>query len=126
MNRLKISIVIIVACVCIGIFSLIFIQSSCSRLIDSLDKIIVEILQKNTSAAEKGLQDAIDYFEKIKPVINIIAGQGEAIEIRGDLNKAIFFFNTRDYQSAILHLQECKTDLNRIIVSNIPSVSTIL
>ena len=91
-----------------------------------MDEIIVNISKKDAQSASQNLQEAIEYFEKIKPVINILEGQGESIEIRGDLNKSIFFFNTKDYESAILHLEECKTDLNRIIVSEIPSISTIL
>jgi len=126
MIRLKIAIVIVIAALCLGVFSLCFLQSSCGKLSEMLDEIITDIHSKDKESAVKNLQSAIDYYEKIKPVINILEGQGEAIEIRGDLNKAIFFFNTKDYQSAVLYLEECKTDLNRIIVSNIPSVSTVL
>jgi hypothetical protein len=125
MIRLKIAIIIVVASLCLGVFSLCFIQHSCGRLSDMLDKIITDIHNKDKESTIKDLQTTIDYYEKIKPVINILEGQGETIEIRGDLNKAIFFFNTKDYQSAVLYLEECKTDLNRIIVSNIPSISTI-
>lgn len=126
MTRFKIAIVILIAALILSIASLIFIQSTCSQLIDTLDNVIVNIAQKNKEGAVFSLNQAIDYYEKIKPVLNIIVGQGETIEIRGDLNKAIFFVNMKDYQSAILHLEECKTDLNKIIVSNIPSISTVL
>lgn len=126
MNRFKISVIIIIVSVSVAIFSLIFIQSTCGKLIEKMDEIIINISKKETENASQNLRDAIEYFEKIKPVINMLEGQGEAIEIRGDLNKSIFFFNTKDYESAILYLEECKTDLNRIIVSNIPSLSTIL
>ena len=126
MNRFKISIIIIVVSICLSIFSFAFIQITCGRLIEKMDEIIVNISKKDAQSASQNLQETIEYFEKIKPVINILEGQGESIEIRGDLNKSIFFFNTKDYESAILHLEECKTDLNRIIVSEIPSISTIL
>ncbi len=125
MNRLKIAIIIVIASLCLGVFSLWFIQGSCGQLTEMLDEVINDIHNNDKENAVKNLQQAIDYYEKIKPVINILEGQGEAIEIRGDLNKAIFFFNTKDYQSSVLYLEECKTDLNRIIVSNIPSISTI-
>lgn len=126
MTRFKIAILILIVALILSITSLIFIQTTCSQLIDTLDSVILNISQKNKAAAVSHLDYAIDYYEKIKPALNIIVGQGEAIEIRGDLNKAIFFVNTKDYQSAILYLEECKTDLNRIIVSNHPSISTIL
>ncbi len=126
MNRFKISVIIIIVSVCLGVFSLVFVQGACGKLIEKMDEIIDDIRKSDVANASQNLQEAIDYYEKIKPVINMLEGQGEAIEIRSDLNKSIFFFNTKDYESAILHLEECKTDLNRIIVSEIPSISTIL
>ncbi|MBR0535022.1 MAG: DUF4363 family protein [Clostridia bacterium] len=126
MTRLKIAITILVISITLSIASLTFITTTCARLVDTLDEIIVDIGKRNSVKAAESLQNAIDYFEKIKPVLNLLEGQGETIEIRGDLNKAIFFYNATDYESCVLHLEECKTDLNRIIVSNLPSISTIL
>lgn len=126
MNRVKIAVLILVISFILGIASLIFIQQSCGALIEQLDAVIINTKAENIIGASDKLQNCVEYYEKIKPLLNILVGQGEAIEIRGDLNKAIFFINIKDYESAILHLQECKTDLNRIIVSNTPSISTIL
>ena len=126
MTRFKIAIIILISAVALSIASLVFIQSTCSQLIDTLDSVILNITDKNKTQAIASLNQAIEFYEKIKPVLNILVGQGEAIEIRGDLNKAIFFINMKDFQSAVLYLEECKTDLNRIIVSNTPSLSTIL
>lgn len=126
MNRFKIAILILVVCVALSFASLCFIENSCGKMIDKLDEVIVHLAKKNVNGAIEKLDDSVEYFEKIKPFLNILEGQGETIEIRGDLNKAIFFMNAKNYESAILYIEECKTDLNRIIVSNIPSISTVL
>lgn len=126
MNRVKIAVFILVISVLLSVASLIFIQTTCEKMTDKLDSVISGIAQSNINDAVTRLDDSIEYFEKIKPFLNLIVGQGETIEIRSNLNKAIFFVNLKDYESAILHLEECKTDLNRIIVSSIPSISTVL
>ncbi len=126
MNRKWIAIIILVFSVALSIISLIFIETTCGNLIDELDKVIVSVRKKEPDTAKKQLQMVVDDFEKAKPFLNILLGQSETIEVRNDLNKAIFFVNIKDKDACILHLQECKTDLNKIIVSNLPSISTIL
>ena len=126
MTRFKTAILILIISGILGVFSLVFTQTTCGRLVDKLDEVIINITKKDKNSTVENLDDAIEYFEKIKPVLNILEGQGETIEIRGNLNKAIFFVNAKNYESAVLYLEECKNDLNRIIVSNIPSISTIL
>lgn len=126
MTRFKTAILILIISGVLSVFSLIFTQTTCGRLVDKLDEVIINIIKKDTDTTVENLDDAIEYFEKIKPFLNILEGQGETIEIRGNLNKAIFFVNAKNYESAVLYLEECKNDLNRIIVSNIPSISTIL
>lgn len=126
MTRFKTAILILVISGTLGVFSLVFTQTTCGRLVDKLDEVIINIIKKDKDTTVKNLDDAVEYFEKIKPFLNILEGQGETIEIRGNLNKAIFFVNAKNYESAVLYLEECKNDLNRIIVSNIPSISTIL
>ena len=126
MTRFKTAILILIISGVLSVFSLIFTQTTWGRLVDKLDDVIINIIKKDTDTTVENLDDAIEYFEKIKPFLNILEGQGETIEIRGNLNKAIFFVNAKNYESAVLYLEECKNDLNRIIVSNIPSISTIL
>ncbi len=126
MKRVKIAVLILVLSVVLSICSLIFITEACENIIEKLDKTIVHVINNDIVSAKHELDSIIKMYEKSKPFFNIIIGQAETIEIRSDLNKSIFFVNLSDTDSAILHLQECKTDLNRIIVSNIPSVSTIL
>ncbi len=126
MNRKWIAIIILIFSVILSVTSLIFIETACGKLIDELDDVIIAVSKKETETAKNLLQNVIYDFEKAKPFFNIFIGQGETIEVRNDLNKAIFFINTTNGESTILYLQECKTDLNKIIVSNHPSISTIL
>ncbi len=126
MTRFKTAILILIISGVLSIFSVVFTQTTCGKLIDKLDEVILQIVKKDKNGTVENLDEAIEYFEKIKPVLNILEGQSETIEIRGNLNRAIFFVNMKNYESAVLYLEECKNDLNRIIVSNIPSISTIL
>ncbi len=109
-----------------GIFSTIYIDTACSSLVEELNVVIGLILKKNNSLVAEKMQNVIDDFEKKRPFLNIFVGQGETSEIRGDLNKAIFFINAQNFESSILYLQECKMDINRVITRNMPSISTIL
>ena len=126
MNRKWIAIIILIFSVILSILSLIYIETICGNLIDELDDVIVSVSKKEPEKAKNSLQNVIDDFEKAKPLLNIFLGQEQTTEVRNDLNKAIFFINKKSNESAILYLQECKTDLNKIIVSNHPSISTIL
>jgi hypothetical protein len=94
-------------------------------MIKTTDAAIYSILEEDSEKLIEALHDSIEKLEKNRPLLNIIIGQDEAIELRGNLNQAIFFCNCNNYEAAILHLQEYKTNLNRIISSNEPTPSTI-
>lgn len=126
MNRVKIAAAILIFSIILGLCSLFYITETCEVLIEHLNKTINFTLTENADSAKNELILIVEKYEKCKPIFNIFLGQGETLEIRNDLNKAIFFINTADKSSAILHLEECKTDLNRIIIYNTPSISTIL
>ena len=61
MTRFKIAILILIVALILSIASLIFIQSTCSQLIDILDNVIVNIAQKNKEGAVFSLNQATDY-----------------------------------------------------------------
>ncbi len=126
MNRVKIAAAILIFSIILGLCSLFYITETCEVLIEHLNKTINFTLTENADSAKNELILIVEKYEKCKPIFNVFLGQGETLEIRNDLNKAIFFINTADKSSAILHLEECKTDLNRIIIYNTPSISTIL
>ena len=125
MNRPVLALTFLVVSIIIGIASLCYIEYSCTEMIEKTTQAETCLIQKNPTAAQKNFVELIDLFEKHKPVLNLILGQGDTLEIRGDLNTAIYFLNCNDYPTALLHLQECKADLNRIIAGNEPALTTI-
>ncbi|MBO5896627.1 MAG: DUF4363 family protein [Clostridia bacterium] len=125
MNRPKMAFIFLGSSILIGIVSLIYIELSCTEMIEKTTQAEISLIKENHPEAEKNFIELIDLFEKHKPVLNLILGQGDTLEIRGDLNTAIYFLNCKDYPTALLHLQECKADLNRIIAGNEPTITTI-
>ena len=125
MNRTIIASLILVLCIVLGIASLVYIENICADMIETTDRTIDSILSENEAALAENVRLSIEKLEKHRPILNLIMGQDDTIELRGNLNQAIFYCNCKDYQAAILHLQEYKTDLNRIISSNEPTPSTI-
>ena len=125
MNRPKMAFIFLGSSILIGIVSLIYIELSCTEMIEKTTQAEISLIKENHPEAEKNFIELIDLFEKHKPALNLILGQGDTLEIRGDLNTAIYFLNCKDYPTALLHLQECKADLNRIIAGNEPTITTI-
>ncbi len=125
MNRTIIASVILVLCLTIAVGSLIYIENACNDMIMTVDITMHSIMTQNEEALIKNLHTLIEKTERNRPFLNIIMGQEESIELRGNLNQAIYYCNCNDYETAILHLQEYKTNLNRIISLNEPTPSTI-
>ena len=125
MKRTLIASFIVVACVLVSVISLIYIESTCADMIETTDKAIASIMTQDLHQLRESLSESIKMLEKSRPALNLILGQDDTVELRGNLNKAIFYCNCKDYSTAILHLQEYKTSLNRIISTNEPTPSTI-
>ena len=125
MNRPILALIFLGVSILTGIASLSYIEYSCAEMIDKTTKAEVFLIQKNEAATQESFIELVDLYEKHKPVLNLILGQGDTLEIRGNLNTAIYFLNCKDYPTALLHLQQCKVDLNRIIAGNEPALTTI-
>ncbi len=125
MNRPKVAFIFLGISLILGIFSLSYIEYSCTKMIEKIDQAETSLIKENHTEAEEQFIELIDLFEKHRPVLNLLTGQGETLEIRGSLNTAIYFLNCKDYPTALLHLQECKTGLNKIIAGNEPTLTTI-
>jgi hypothetical protein len=125
MKRPLIATLFLVVCIVLGVVSLAYVEYSCSTLIKQVEFAEECLMTRNSNEAQTSFIELIDLFEKHKPALNLILGQGDTLEIRGDLNTAIYFLNCKDYPTALLHLQECKADLNRIIAGNEPTITTI-
>lgn len=125
MNRPKLAFIFLGISILLGVFSLAYIEYSCTEMMNKTTQAEISLIKKDHTEAEKQFIELIDLFEKHKPVLNLITGQGDTLEIRGDLNTAIYFLNCKDYPTALLHLQECKADLNKMIAGNEPTLTTI-
>lgn len=125
MNRPKLAFIFLGISIILGILSLSYIEYSCSEMIEKIAQAETSLIEEKPEEAQKMFVELIDLFEKHKPVLNLLTGQGETLEIRSDLNTAIYFLNCKDYPTALLHLQECKADLNKIIAGNEPTLTTI-
>lgn len=125
MNRPKLAFIFLGISIILGILSLSYIEYSCSEMIEKIAQAETSLIEEKPEEAQKMFIELIDLFEKHKPVLNLLTGQGETLEIRSDLNTAIYFLNCKDYPTALLHLQECKADLNKIIAVNEPTLTTI-
>lgn len=125
MNRTIVASLLLALCFLASILSLIYLETTCAEMIELTDDTINATLEENKARLESCIFRSIEKLEKSRPMLNLITGQDETIELRGNLNQAIFFINCNDYETAILHLQEYKTNLNRIISSNEPTISTI-
>lgn len=125
MNRPKLAFIFLGISIILGILSLSYIEYSCSEMIEKIAQAETILIEEKPEEAQKMFIELIDLFEKHKPVLNLLTGQGETLEIRSDLNTAIYFLNCKDYPTALLHLQECKADLNKIIAGNEPTLTTI-
>ena len=125
MNRPKLAFIFLGISIVLVIFSLTYIEYSCSEMINKTTQAEMCLIKENHLESEKQFTELIDLYEKHKPVLNLLLGQGDTLEIRGDLNTAVYFLNCKDYPTALLHLQECKADLNKIIAGNEPTLTTI-
>ena len=125
MNRPKLAFIFLGISIILGILSLSYIEYSCSEMIEKIAQAETSLIEEKPEEAQKTFIELIDLFEKHKPVLNLLTGQGETLEIRSDLNTSIYFLNCKDYPTALLHLQECKADLNKIIAGNEPTLTTI-
>ncbi len=125
MNRPKVAVIFLGISIILGIFSLSYIEYSCTEMIEKIAQAETSLIEEKPEEAQKLFIELIDLFEKHKPVLNLLSGQGDTLEIRSDLNTAIYFLNCKDYPSALLHLQECKAGLNKILAGNEPTLTTI-
>ncbi len=122
MNRPVIAVVFLVTAIAVSIFSLVYIEISCDNVIKTLNTAISYSEEENYDELGNQLNVAVEEWEKSKHILNIIIGQQDTTEIRNDLNKAIFFYNIKDYETMILYIEDCKMDLNKIIVTNEPII----
>ncbi len=126
MNRLILAIALISLTVFVGVVSLFVISNAEKNMLIELDNVLKYAHEENTELLNNSLQRAMRQWKKEKPLLNILIGQRETNQITHDLRMIEHFAREGDKNTLILHVCECKTNLEKIRITNEPSLSTIL
>lgn len=125
MKRLVIAITILVVAVGISVTSLFYVKKTCNEVIANLEVILQDAVTENREEVNRLAVQVNEQWEKEKNLLNLLIGQRYTNEAKSSLNKIEFFAQIGDYESVILHAEECKEILVRIITSNEPNLSTV-
>ncbi len=125
MKRFVLAIALIASTVAIGVFSLIIVDSAEGKMSSELDNIIKWVNEENPQQLNTAIDNALTQWKKEKPILNVLIGQQETNEITSDLRMIEHFSVTGDKSTLLLYTYECKTDLEKIKITNEPSLSTI-
>lgn len=125
MSRTTIAVAFLIACLTAGIFSLVYVDKSCNKMVKTIENAESFVINKDAENAEKALTMVNNLWQKNRPLLNILTGQGEIWEVHKYLSHANYFYKCGDYQTALTNLQECKEYLQRIITYYKPSLTTI-
>ena len=126
MKRLVLAIALIVATMAVGVISLVVINSTEKSMLVELDNISKYANEENIEELNKAIEGALLQWERKKPILNVLIGQQETNQIIHDLRMIEHFAREGDKSTLILYVCECKTDLEKIRITNEPSLSTIL
>ncbi len=125
MKRLVLAIALIASTVAIGVASLIIVDRAEEKMSARLDNIIKWVNEENPQQLNTAIDNALTQWKKEKPILNVLIGQQETNEITSDLRMIEHFSVTGDKSTLLLYTYECKTDLEKIKITNEPSLSTI-
>ena len=123
--RVKISVIILLISLLVGITSFLYINSSCRTLISLTDTAIECIKKNDTESVDINVKNIEARYKKSLTVFNIFLNQSDTLSLQNTINIANAYVKINDYDSAILYLFEYKNILNGIIINNTPSVATI-
>ncbi len=126
MNRLVLAIALISLTIIVGVASLFVISNAEKNMVVELDSVLKYAREENPDLLNKSIERATKQWEKETPLLNILIGQQETNQIMHDLRMIERFAREGDKSTLILYVCECKTDLEKIRITNEPSLSTIL
>lgn len=125
MKRIVVAIIIPVVCVALGIFSFIFVKSTCSQAVSGLDEVLQNtIAEKSEEVNCISVQTNRNWHRKVF-LLNIFIGRSSTNEVDKALNKIVYFAHVGDYESVLLNAEDCKEELLYIIESNEPKLSAV-
>lgn len=125
MKRIVIAIIIPVVCVALGIFSFIFVKSTCNQVVSGLDDVLQHTITEETEEVNHlSVQTNRNWHKKVF-LLNIFIGRANTNEIDKLLNKIVYFAQIGDYESVLLNAEDCKEEVLYIIESNEPKLSAV-
>ncbi len=126
MKRLILAISLIVTTIVIALISLGTVEKANEKMVDRLDEITIYAMEGSYNLLNESVGEAISQWEEEKPILNILIGQQQTNEITGTLRMIEHFAREGNKESILLYIYECKTELEKIKITNEPSLSTIL
>lgn len=126
MNRIAIAVISLIISVALGFASLTYIKDTCNQMITEVDDILDNAYAQNTEEVNRLAVLVNTHWESKKFFMNIFVGQQDTFEVKTELLKVLDFAEHGDLTSVTVHAAECKAELNRIIQSNEPTLSTVL
>lgn len=126
MRRTITAIVILVLSTFVGVFSYIFIKDACSQVLLGIDEIISTALTEDVERVNHLCVQTNANWNKKVFLLNILIGREYTQEVSKYLDKLEYFSQHADYASIIANAQDCKAEIQHIIRSNEPELSTIL
>lgn len=125
MKRIIVAIIIPVISVALGIFSFIYIKTTCNQAVSGLDEVLYNTLTENAEEVNRLSVQTNRIWHKKVFLLNIFIGRTNTSEIDQQLNKIVYFSEIGDYESILLNAEDCKEELLYIIQSNEPKLSAV-
>lgn len=126
MKRLVTAAVFIAVAIFISVASLMYIGETHETMEVLLTDVLESAIAKDKEKTEARLNKTLYEWEKRDDVLNVLLGQAETNDVKTALNMAMYFCDIGDTDSAVLYINECRVQLERIESTNSPSFSTIL
>lgn len=126
MKRVVTAAVFIAVAIFISVASLMYIGETHETMEVLLTDVLESAIAKDKEKIEAGLNKTLYEWEKRDDVLNVLLGQAETNDVKTALNMAMYFCDIGDTDSAVLYINECRVQLERIESTNSPSFSTIL
>ena len=125
MKRIVIAILIPVISIALGIFSFIFVKTTCNQVVSGLDDILQHTITEDVEEVNRLTVQTNRNWHKKVFLLNIFIGRTNTNEVDKLLNKIAYFAGIGDYESVLLNAEDCKEELLYIIESNEPKLSAV-
>ncbi len=126
MNRVVTAVSFIAVAIFISVASLMYIGETHETMEVLLTDVLESAIAEDKEKTEAGLNKTLYEWEKRDDILNVLLGQTETNDVKTALNMAMYFCDIGDTDSAVLYINECRVQLERIESTNSPSFSTIL